>query len=112
MSSYALETRLCRRAQLLRHFRQERVEGSGCDVCDYAAVATLLIEQRALKALRRGSGRLTRRQWQLLLQGRAWGASPRAPGFGLLRAWEDDEVGELLDRLVALGAACIPRIEP
>jgi ATP-dependent DNA helicase RecQ len=109
LSAYAYESRVCRRAQLLRHFRQERVECAGCDVCDAAAVAALPAEQEVFRALRRGSRRFTPRQWQLLLQGRARGAYRRAPGFGLLRGWDDDEVGELLDTLLALDMTQVPR---
>ena len=54
---YADRASSCRRAQLLSHFRQQRVECAGCDVCDADATALSTEERRALHALRRGPWR-------------------------------------------------------
>ena len=109
---YAERQTECRRAQLLSHFRQERVECAGCDVCDANATGISTEEQRALRALRRGSRRFTASQWQSILMGGAVDGHRRAPGYGALHDWDADEVAELIETLQALQLASVPRRGP
>ena len=102
----------CRRAQLLSHFRQQRVDCTGCDVCNADLVELSGEERRALAALRRGNRRFTGAQWQSILRGRRRDAYRRAPGHGVLSGWDADEVVELLGTLQALELLMAPHRGP
>ena len=117
LHGYAADVTTCRRAQLLRFFRREEVECTGCDVCDRHVAQLPPAEQRLLQVLRRGSRRYTLRQWRHILRG---GHSRvierdrlrRVPGFGLLADWHPDEVQEACAALVAAGLARVPARGP
>ena len=117
LHSYAADVATCRRAQLLRFFRRDEVECSGCDVCDRHVARLPPAERRLLQVLRRGSRRYTLRQWRHILRG---GQSQvierdglrRVPGFGLLADWHPEEVQEACAALVAASLARVPARGP
>lgn len=117
LQHYAADAATCRRAHLLRCFGREEVECSGCDVCDRGVAPLPPVEQRLLQVLRRGSRRFTLRQWRHLLGG---GQSPvierdrlrAARGFGLLADWDQEEVLEACNALIAAGLARVPARGP
>ena len=117
LHGYAANSGTCRRAQLLRFFRREQEECTGCDVCDRQVTPLPAVERRLLPVLRRGSRRYTMRQWRHILCGRP---SPvierdglwRAAGFGLLADWHPDEVQEACAALLAAGLARVPARGP
>ena len=117
LRSYAANGTTCRRVQLLRFFDREKVECSGCDVCDRQVMALPAAEHALLRAVRRGSRRYTVRQWRHILAG---GRSlvikcdrlRRAPGFGLLADWHDEEIRDVCAALIAAGRARVPASGP
>ena len=117
LRGYLADAATCRRVQLLRFFRRERVECTGCDVCDHRVALLPAVERRLLQVLRRGTRRFTVREWRHLLRG---GNSylierhrlRRAAGFGLLAGWHPAEVREACHALVAAGLARVPARGP
>ena len=117
LRGYAANVSTCRRVQLLRFFRHEQVECSGCDVCDRHVAPLPPVEQRLLHLLRRGSRRYTLRQWHHLLRGGQSLVIERerlrgVRGFGLLAGWHPEEIQEACDALIAAGLARVPAKGP
>ena len=117
LRGYVTDTATCRRSQLMRFFRRERVECTGCDVCDRQVAPLPAVERRLVQVLRRGSRRYTLREWcHILGGGRSYliqrNRLRRVNGFGLLAGWHPEEVREACDALVAAGLARVPARGP
>jgi ATP-dependent DNA helicase RecQ len=113
LSGYAANAATCRRAQLLRFFERDDVACSGCDVCDGDVAGLPAVEQEMLRVLRRGSRRFTIRQWRhILAGGQSYavdaGRLRRAPGFGLLAGWRQEEINDACTALIAARLAHVP----
>jgi ATP-dependent DNA helicase RecQ len=117
MMEYAAGPQRCRRNALLSLIGEEHVACAGCDVCDGTADADPPGRREILSFVSRHTRRFTPIEAADILSARqgprAWrGFNDCVPGFAALRGWNNEQVGEAIDDLLAAGALRAPRRGP
>ncbi len=110
MLGYALSRGQCRRARLLALIGQEPPVCSGCDVCAGSEAASPEGKTEIVDFVKRHKRRFRRAQAEDILKG---ARNPRVirefldgvKGYGALRAWENEDIEEAMDELLA--ASCL-----
>ena len=108
MLGYALNTRRCRREQLLAFQGRRMHSCSGCDICAGTARERAEGETRILDFASRNRRRFTMLQAVQLLKGAKSHEVVRAAldsydGFGMLADWQEEEIREALESLLRAG---------
>jgi ATP-dependent DNA helicase RecQ len=109
MVGYALNTNRCRRELLLGFLGHEPESCGGCDVCNGRVLERPEGEEQLLRVFNRHRRRFTVRQAVQLLRGaRSYevvrGSLTSYRDFGLLSAWQEEEIEEALETLRCRGA--------
>jgi len=107
----------CRRAGLLELLDAEPELCFGCDVCEGRVVEHPEGEEALVGLVRRARRRYTAREIAYICVGRRSHEAVRrgllsARGWGILSAWEHDEIVDAVEALVAAGTLAIPRRGP
>jgi superfamily II DNA helicase RecQ len=109
MLDYTLDTTRCRREQLLGFLGQEPGSCGGCDVCDGRVLRRAEGEVQILELVSKSRRRFTLLQAVQLLLGTKSYEVVRSGlasyyGFGVLAAWQEEEIEEALEALRRSGA--------
>lgn len=108
MIRYAVNRDICRRSFLLTLMGQKPPACSGCDVCQGNSVSEPYGQRIITDFVAKYRRRYSKREVLLLLGGRFYQDTVtkllyRNPDFGLLKDWDEEDIGEAVDALLSLG---------